>query len=122
SSSSKGGTYIRPQKNTKARIEPLCLFLCAFVALRTGFQRQVRHVVASLDQDECGFRSGLSDRGVELSKRFDRLPVDFLNQVARTNTFTSGVACWIHFRHQQSLIVSIETVARSHFRSKRLEC
>src|SRR6185503_15641306 len=101
-----------------------CVFFGASLwrRLRTGFQRKVSHVVASLDQDECGFRSGLRNRGVELRKRFDRLPVDFLNQVALTNTFTRGVARRIHFRHEQSLIVSIETITRSQFRSEGLEC
>src|SRR5215213_3604551 len=49
---SNGGTYLRPQKNTKAENEPLCSLCCLWRGLGVGFQRQVDHVVASLNQHE----------------------------------------------------------------------
>src|SRR6185369_5177403 len=100
-------------------VDGVCL--SAFITeLAGGFQGQIDHVVPTLDQHERRTAARLAQRAAKLSERSDRLPIHFLNQIALTDSRSSGATRGIDTCDQQSLIVSLESVTLRGFGSERL--
>src|SRR5688572_7636961 len=89
--------------------------------LRSGSQRKIDHVVASLDQDESGTTARRAHRRGEPDDRSYRLAIDLLDQIALPDSRGGSVARRIDARHNEALIVSFQSVTRSHFRGERLQ-
>src|SRR5687767_4921796 len=89
--------------------------------LRTGFQRKIDHVVASLEQDERGPTGRRAHRGGESDDRPYGLAIDLLDQIALPDAGVRSVARRIDARHYEALIVSFQSVTRSHLRGERLQ-